>query len=305
MRQGANIGLSGQNGPHNIRIHFLVSAIVVAISIWSYWPTLVEMQAAWEHESDYSHGYLVAPLCVAFAYVRRTSFPGTQKPAWLLGLTLISLSMLMRWVGAAYFVETVDGWSIMFWLAGVVSILFGWPVTRWAAPVILFLVFMMPLPYRAESFLSQPLQRVATTISCYGLQLFGQPAIAEGNVILVGDNRLEVAAACSGLRLFVSIVALASAYLILVERTWWEKSLLLLAIIPIAVFTNALRIVATGLLQQLTTSEIAGRFSHDFAGFVMIPVAAVSFWAFLWYLRKAFPERIQLSVGEIARDAQR
>jgi len=55
------------------------------------------------------------------------------------------------------------------------------------------------------------------------LQFLGQPAIAEGNVIYLGDNVLEIAQACSGLRIFIGIGALAYAYVVIVRRTWWEK----------------------------------------------------------------------------------
>ena len=58
----------------------------------------------------------------------------------------------------------------------------------------------------------QPLQRIATEVSCWTLQSLGMPALAAGNVISIDGTELEVARACSGLRIFVSIVALAFAY---------------------------------------------------------------------------------------------
>ena len=85
-------------------------------------------------------------------------------------------------------------------------------------PAIVFLVFMVPLPYRVEGLFRQPLQRLATEASCWSLQSLGLPALAEGNVIAIGDVRLEVAQACSGLRIFVSIIALAAAYAIVAPR---------------------------------------------------------------------------------------
>ena len=99
----------------------------------------------------------------------------------------------------------------------------------WSLPSIAFLWFMVPLPFRVERWLSLPLQGAATKLSCWILQALGQPALAEGHVILLGDNRLEVEQACSGLRIFVGIVALAFAYAILMRRQWWEKALLLLS----------------------------------------------------------------------------
>jgi exosortase len=152
--------------------------------------------------------------------------------------------------------------------------------------------------------LSLPLQQIATKASCWTLQLLGQPAIAEGNTIMLGDHRLEVEQACSGLRLFVSILALAFAYLQLVKRRWWEKGLLLISVVPIAIVANAARIVATGLLYEYASTEAAKKFSHDFAGWAMIPFAAALFGAVLWYLRMLVREHEQIALSKLVRRAE-
>jgi exosortase len=162
---------------------------------------------------------------------------------------------------------------------------------------------MIPLPWRVERWLSLPLQRIATKISSFGLQLLGQPALAEGNTILLGDYQLEVEEACSGLRIFVGIVALAFAYVVIVRRPLWERVLLLASVLPIALVANATRIVATGLLYQWVSGEAAHKFSHDVSGWVMIPFAAALFGLVLWYLDKLVREVELVDVGEIARRA--
>jgi len=123
-------------------------------------------------------------------------------------------------------------------------------------------------------------------------------------VILLGTHELEVAQACSGLRLFASIVALAYAYLVLVQRAWWEKGILLLAVAPIAIVSNAIRIVVTGLLFEFTSSELAHQFAHDFAGWAMIPLAAAMFGLMLWYLGRLIQEEEVLDMSAVIRDVR-
>ena len=53
---------------------------------------------------------------------------------------------------------------------------------------------------------------------------------------------------------------------------------------------NATRIVVTGLLYQLVSDEAAKHFSHDLAGWVMIPFAAVLFGLVLWYVHNTVQE---------------
>lgn len=283
----------------------LAGAIVLAVGIWSYWPALVTMWTAWEREPDYSHGYLVVPLALLFLWVRRASFPGLSEAGWMTGLGLLGIAVATRYFSARFFFEFLDAYSVLPWLAAVVALLFGNQVLLWALPSIGFLFFMIPVPFGIEIALSHPLQRIATMLSCAALQLLGQPAFAEGNVILLGDHQLEVAQACSGLRLFISVVAMAYCYVVLVRRSWWEKLLLLVAVPPIAILSNSARIVATGLLYQFTTGEIARKFSHDLAGWAMIPLAAALFWAVLWYLGNLIREEEQVDMVALLHEGQR
>lgn len=268
----------------------VVIGVLVAVGLWSYWSTLVELVATWESEPDYSHGYLVVPVALFFLWVRRRTFPGfSGRLAWP-GLFLIGLAFAMRWMAAQYWLEQLDGWSILVWIAGVVWLFGGFGLLWWSLPSIAFLWFMIPWPYRVERALSLPLQGIATNLSCWALQILGQPVLAEGNTLVLGEHHLEVEQACSGLRIFVGIIALAFVYVILVRRSWWENVLVFLSVIPVALIANVTRIVVTGLLYQHVSGEAAKQFSHDISGWVMIPLAAALFALFLWYLDRLLPE---------------
>jgi len=286
---------------HELRGYGIGAAVLGAISIWSYWPMLLGLVEAWNTEPDYSHGYFVIPLAVYFLWARRETFPGVCTSLAWPGLTLVLLSVAMRFVGAYFYIDAIDGWSLLFWVAGAVWLFGGWRLLQWSWPSIAFLIFMIPLPWKVERWLSVPLQRIATNLSSWVLQMFGQPALAEGNVILIGDSKLEVADACSGLRIFVGIVALAFAYLMLVRRSWWERGLLVVAVLPIALIANSTRIVGTALFNQAFPSEAAHERIHDWSGYVMIPYAALLFALVLWYLGKLFREVEVVDAGSVAR----
>jgi len=281
------------------------AAVLGAISIWAYWPMFMDLLAAWDKEPDYSHGYFVIPLAAFFLWARRESFPGIRMAVAWPGLALVVLSAVMRFVAAYFYVDAIDGWSLLFWLGGVVWLFGGWRMIEWSWPSIAFLIFMIPLPWKVERWLSVPLQRIATNLSSWVLQMLGQPALAEGNVIRIGDSTFEVADACSGLRIFVGIVALACAYLMLVRRSWWERLLLVMSVIPIALIANSSRIVGMSLLNQVFTGEAAHQRIHDWSGYVMIPFAALLFFFVLWYLGKLFREVEVVDMGSMARRGTR
>jgi exosortase len=146
------------------------------------------------------------------------------------------------------------------WIGGAVWIVGGRQVFWWAFPSIAFLIFMIPLPYRMEDFLAGPLQRIATYLSCWALQVLGQPAFAEGNTIFLNMTQLEVEHACSGLRMLMMIVALATACAVLVCRDTAERMFLVFCIVPVA----------------------------DVAGWIVVPVAALLMGLALCYWRRLF-----------------
>ena len=291
-------------GKADLSIKAIAAALLAIAFFWSYWPTLTDLVYAWETEPDYSHGYLVVPLAIFFLYVRRDRFPGLAPGLCWAGLLPLAFAAVMRLGSAAIYLDALDGWSIPLWTLGAVWLVAGDKAMRWALPAVGFLVFMVPLPFGAEHLLSQPLQGLATKLSCYSLQCLGQPALAEGNTIWLGDIHLQVEEACSGLRIFMGIVALAYACLVLTRRPWWIKAMLLAATLPIALAANATRIVVTGLLWRNFSGELAHTFSHDFAGWTMIPLAALLFAATAWYLGKLFRESETLGVGSVLRRDQ-
>jgi exosortase len=240
--------------------------------------------------SDYSHGYLVAPLALVILWARRDRMPSPAEELSWAGLALMVISVVIRYVGARLYLESLEGWSIVPWVGGVVWLFFGRAVFWWSLPSALFLLFMVRIPWSAEQYLSLPLQSIATKLSCWGLQMLGQPAVSEGHVVYLGDHQLLIEEACSGMRIFIGIAALAFACVAVVRRSWWEKAILLASFVPIALVANATRVVATGLLWEYVSGEAAKKFSHDIAGLSMVFFAAALFALAYWYLTKLVRE---------------
>ena len=275
------------------------ASVVLIIGLWVHWPTLASHAETWIREPDYSHGFFVIPLAGYMLWHRRNRFPGCQMSVSWMGLLLVCVGAGVNVAGSFWFIEPLRAWSLPIWIAGVCWFFCGWRVLRWSLPAIAFLGFMIPLPYRVETFLTVPLQRTATQLSCWLLVMVGQPAIAEGNVISINDARLAVAEACSGLRIFVSIIALAFVVAVFSENRWWMKTGLFLAILPIALLANAVRIAATGLLQVYVSDDAAHRFAHDASGWAMIVFAAALFSGVFWYIGRLIVEMETVSAGEL------
>ena len=65
----------------------------------------------------------------------------------------------------------------------------------------------------------------------------------------------------------------------LVKRPWFDRVLILVSAVPVAVLANVVRISLTGVLYNEAGKELGDRVFHDFAGWMMMPIALVVLWA--------------------------
>jgi exosortase len=244
------------------------------------------MVQRWSVDARYSHGPLVPLFAVALLYLRRKELPDASalRPNAALGIGLVLLGGLVQLVGGYVGSPWVVGLSLLPYLLGVSALVGGLPALRWALPAVLFLVFMIPLPYRFEVLLGPPLQALATKLSTFALQTIGLMAFARGNIIRLGEFRIGVVEACSGLSMLMTFVALSVGVALLVKRPWLDRIMLVVAAAPVALAANTARIVLTGVLYVKAGSAAAEHFYHDLAGWLMIPFAL----ALLWLMAKVW-----------------
>jgi exosortase len=251
----------------------LLVALPLACLVWAFGSTLLDLAATWKSNEQYSHGFLVPPFAALLLWLRRDKLDAAALRPSLWGAVLLAAGIGLRLVGAYYYYVWLDAVTLVPCVAGLCLLLGGKAAWRWAWPAVLFLLFMVPLPYRVASALSGPLQRLATVSSTFVMQVLGLPALAEGNVIQLNDAAIDVVEACSGLRMLVVFFALSAAVALVIRRPLTDRLIVLVSAIPIAVLANIARVTVTGVLHQMTDSETANAFFHDVAGWLMMPLA--------------------------------
>jgi exosortase len=262
----------------------IVSLAVLALGLlWAFWPILSAMAERWSNDPRYAHGYLVPMFSLALLWMRRSQRPRGELRPSSRGLAFIASGAVVLLVGGYFRQGTIEGLAILSFLAGVAMLVGGWPAVRWSWPSIMFLFFMIPLPWRIENALGPPLQWLATLASTFTLQTLGFMAFAEGNVIQLNDAQIGVVEACSGLSMVITFITLSVGMALVVNHCpLLDKILLVLSAIPVALLANVARITLTGVLHETISGQIAGKFYHDLAGWVMIPFALVLYWCEIW-----------------------
>ena len=227
----------------------------------------------WTTEPQYSHGFAIPIMALGLGWFSRHKFLHGTARSSLFGLTMILGGIVGHAVAVYFYVEAIDAVSFIVIIAGATLLIWGRRAFAGLWPAVLFLGFMLPLPFQIERSLSGPLQILGANESAWYIQTLGIPAIAQGNTILMGDTRLGVADACSGLRMLMVFFAISTAAVIVSQRTAWEKLLILMSALPIALICNVVRIVATAVAHQSLGRATADLVFHDLSGWLMMPLA--------------------------------
>jgi exosortase len=265
-------------------------SLLVGGLFWSLWPALASMANRWSNDPRYAHGYLVPMFSLALLWMRRARLNGGKPSGSSWGLALVGLGAALQLAGGYFCQGTVQGLAVLPYLGGIALLVGGRPVLEWAWPAIAFLAFMIPLPWRVENALGPPLQFIATAVSTYLLQFLGFMAFAEGYVIHLNDARIGVVEACSGLSMLITFVALSTGTALVVKRPLLDRVVLVASSIPVALLANVARITLTGVLHECVGGQVASRFYHDLAGWLMIPFAVALYWCEIWVLSRLLIE---------------
>jgi exosortase len=268
----------------------LFAAALVLVLLWAFGPSLAGLWDRWLNDSRYNHGYFVPLFSLYLIYRQRRHLATIQSGSpW--GVLLVLAGLGMRAVGVFIYLDWLATFALLPCLAGIVVLVVGWKGLKRTWPAIAFLTFMIPLPFQLETALSQPLQRVATIISTATLRLMGLPTFSEGNTIRLGEIRIGVVEACSGLSMLVIFFALCTAVAMLVDRPLWERLLVALMAVPLALISNIARIVVTAVLHWVAGSYLANLVFHDLAGWLMMPLALGLLWLCARLFSWVFPIR--------------
>jgi len=263
---------------------WIVFGLLVAVLTYGYGNMLIYTTSFWAKDL-YSHGWIVPAFAGYLFWVRRRELTFVPAGERWVGLAILTASLLVRLYASYLDMNPLDRFSYVVALLGICQLVGGYSMLRWAGPPVAFLVFMFPLPSKVEHTVLLYLQRAAAIASTSVLQLIGAPALRDGSRIIIDQLPLDVADACSGLRMGTIFGAMSVALAMIIDRPWWDRLVILLGAIPVALVTNVIRITITALLYMaFPESEAIKHSVHDWAGLAMMPIAMGFLWVELQLL---------------------
>ncbi|HSA96102.1 MAG TPA: exosortase/archaeosortase family protein [Acidobacteriota bacterium] len=252
---------------------------------------LLKLMRAGPHGDYYTHIPLI-PLISAYVLFRRRNRDATGEASSplagiavaALGLGLVIADMTSSF-GLIARVELRAGGAILI-TVGTYLGLFGSVALRKTRFPFLFLVFMIPLPLAWMERVISALVTASAGVTHLLFSALGVPFIREGSLFRLPDFDIRVAQECSGIRssLALLITSVLAAQIFL-DRPW-KKVLLALAVFPVAVFKNAVRIVSLYLLSYFVDIQIIqGGFLHRSGGFIFFGLGLAILAYLLWILK--------------------
>jgi len=299
--------LSGRSRARDNRVWVAAIALgLLAVTVWSYWFTIFDLYKEWQRNDDYSAGQLVPLVAIFLVWRERKKLADcTLKPFWP-AIGLLLLAVAARAYGLLFMFESAQRYSLVLTIAALVLLVAGLQVFRTVFWILLILFLMVPFPGKVHNMISGPLQTMATQGAVFVLEAFIRVS-RQGNVVtLNGEIPMAVVEACSGLRMLTAFIIVAAFMAYMVKRPRWQKGVLLLSSVPVAVICNILRLVVTAILFLLASSEMAETFFHDFAGIVMMPAAVLIMFGELWLMDRITapePETQQVRAKKQAKPA--
>jgi exosortase len=255
-----------------------------------YAPTLKLLVWQWYNDADYSHGFLVPILSAYLIWARRDKLRSIPRNPSIWGMVVVLFSIGVMYLGSLGAENSLARLSFIGVICGLIVYFVGSKALRAMAFPIAFLLFAIPMPTVVYNEIVFPLQFIASKFATGTLEMLNLfPIMREGNVLILPGMRLEVVEACSGIRSLMSLLALAAGYGYVVERSVAVRWFMVLAMVPLAIVSNGLRIMITAIMAHYIGPKAAEGFMHEFSGWVIFVVATILFLAlhsFVTFLRK-------------------
>jgi len=286
---------------------YIKIAIITGLFVYLFHNEIDSIVHRWLTDSSWSHGFLIPLFSLYFINQHKSEILNLRaKPSYLglffliCGILFYPFNIILLRYG--YFRPL----GMIATLGAVVLFLGGWRLIRYTWLPVAFLVFAVPLPQRLYVSITMPMRLLATNVATFLLNLVsGMDATASGVVIDViykgrhMEPALNVAEACSGMRLLMAFLALGVAMAYLHYRPMWQRFVLLASTVPIAIFCNIVRVTVTGFIYVLIDPEYAQGIYHDILGLMMLPLAFGLYGFLAWFMSSLFIEETAPATDDI------
>jgi exosortase D (VPLPA-CTERM-specific) len=190
------------------------------------------------------------------------------------GVTIVVLGALVVFLGDYSALMSIVHYGLALMICGLVIAWLGVRSVRHIWLPLLLLLLAIPLPNFILNNLSGEMQLMSSRLGVALIRAFGVSVTLDGNVIDLGEYKLEVAAACDGLRYLFPLITLSFVMAYFYRAPLWKRAIVFASSIPVSILMNGLRVGSIGLLVERFGIGMAEGFFHEFQGWLMFMFSA-------------------------------
>ena len=277
-------------------------ALLLVLYFWVFWDFFFrQVEFAIKQQADWGHTLVIPLIACYFVYLARNKILAQPlQRAWL-GLLLVVVGVL--WYGLCTFTGDSLAWlrhhnlmglGVGISTLGLILLFCGYRAFIWIwFPLLFLFVFGQTISDRFLSIITFRMQDIAAGGAFFTLKAMGNDVTLSGNTLELfsdGESRqLNVAEACSGMRMLMAFLALGVAMAYLGLKRFWQQALLVLSAFPTAILVNILRVVTLSLLSTFDAGFAAGDF-HSIVGLLWLIPAYLIFLGELWIIKNLIIE---------------
>ena len=271
---------------------FFISGIIAVFMFYTPLKDLIYSSI----RSDYYDHIMLIPLISGYLiFLKRKIIFSNLEYSFKPGIPVIIIGIILYFLGRNLEVQlnqndfsSLITLSALVFFIGIFIFCYGIQAFKMASFPLLFLVFMIPIPVFIMDKIIYLLLLGSTEATDLLFKLTGTVFLREGSTFHLPGISIEIAKVCSGIRsslaLFITMVLAGHFFL----QTGWRKVVLLLAIFPITMFKNGVRIVTISLLATYVDKKfLTHSFLHHSGGFLFFIPALVLLGLILWLLRRS------------------
>jgi exosortase len=251
-------------------IYYIIIGIVTFLFFWPYFKWL---GISWKNNPLDTFGYLAPFVSLWAIYSKRKGIlaknPSHHSRGWFFFITGVFLSLLFHLNGQA--IVACIGLPVL--LYGLGLILWGKERSRYLVFPIFFLLFLYPWGDLLDFLIGYNLRRLTVLMSYLFFKIIGMEAAVSGTYLFTGRFLVDIAPACSGLTIMNVLLFIGVIGVYLYQGSIRSKIFILISIIPIAILSNTIRIISTGLLGHFQSEETALNFYHNLSGMIVFGIA--------------------------------
>ncbi len=278
----------------------LGGALIGGLVLWVFWHFFAsQFRFAVRNQADWGHTLVIPFIAGYFVYLNRRRLLATPLRTTWIGLLPIVLGTawyMFCWLGPpAIRHHNLQGAGLSLTLFGIVLLFFGFRALAYLwFPLAYLCIFGQTISQRLLEMITYELQDLTARGSHIVLVLAGMDVDRTGNVLIVWDGGvakpLNIAEACSGMRMLMAFLALGVAMAYTGFSRIWQQVALVLLSVPTAIVVNVLRVATLAVLSLFDTDFAAGDF-HTFIGLMWLVPAFLMYLGLMWVLRHLVVEQ--------------